>query len=106
MATVLIINGKQVDLTAALPIKVKDWKALEKHGVSVTSLSNPSVEVLVNFVGYIAHKANPGIDIPDVDEMTMEELLQAVNLISVEKEKIDRPFSTSSTSSPDTTVGA
>jgi len=79
------INEKPVDLAGALPLRVGDWRALKAAGVTFDALRTLSetqdLDVMVGFVTHVARKSNPAIGEEDVDQLTVQELSEAVTEI-------------------------
>jgi hypothetical protein len=73
-------NGKTALLHTAFPMRLKDWKDLEKSGLS---LSEPdgSAEGISKLILHFCVKANPEITMDDIDELTMAKLMEAVTFI-------------------------
>lgn len=90
----LEINGKKVDLSKALPLKVKDWRRLKtEYGIEVTTLNNPEFDHIVNYVAFVLNKANNKITVDDVDELADNELTELFGYIgdTLKENKLDRP---------------
>lgn len=102
----LTLNGKVIDLDAALPLRIKDWKALKaKHNVTPEQLgSSNNFEALSVVVWYAANKVDNTITQDMVDELTLGEMMDA--FLNTQKDVIDRPFLTPSTTSQASTDGA
>lgn len=77
MTIKLTLSGQEVDLTSALPLRVADWRALEKHGVTMETFTNegvrPSFEQMVQVAIRVLGRA--GKDETFVDQLTLNELV-------------------------------
>ena len=73
------INGKEIDLSRVLPLKVKDWRELEKHGITVAELQKESIESFARFAKYCASKGNDSITHDDINQLELEELIAICN---------------------------
>ncbi len=74
MENVITLNGIEFDLSKALPLLVGDWRALEKQGVSVTNMSEVSVEKLALIAQCVLKKARPDIADNFVDGLTLTDV--------------------------------
>jgi len=96
MTKKMMLNGQEVDFYNALPLKVKDWRALEKHGVTLEVFTSaekpPTIEQMVQVAIRILHRA--GKDEAFVDELTLNDLMSVFKLLG-EKEadpaEVNRP---------------
>ena len=103
------VNGKLVDLEAALPLRILDWIELEKRGVpfneKMTTVAQLS-EVLV----VVLMRSNPLITREEVLELPLTHpvAVAAIERLGAEGARagVPRPTSTSSTSSLPATAGA
>jgi len=93
----MVLNGQEVDFSNALPLKVKDWRALEKHGVTMDTFINaaetrPTMEQMVQVA--IRILARVGKDEAFVDELSLNDLMAVFKLLA-EKEadpaEVNRP---------------
>jgi hypothetical protein len=88
------VNGKEVNVDAAFPLLVGDWKKLEQQGLGARDLENkPSITTLSKFALYICGKAAPGVVAEaDIDALTMEALTAILRVANAsENEKVNRP---------------
>jgi len=100
------IRGKTVDVTGVYPLRVRDWRELAKHGVTPEELQGmKNVSAMATLVWYAANKVDPSITKDMLDDLTLDELLNAVQDDGASKEGIDRPSSTPSIASPESTAG-
>lgn len=95
------INGKKVDLTKALPLKLGDYEDLEGKGVAQKDLHSLSFRNMRVLVQHILQKANPEVTTEDVRGMTLEQMVEMQKRINAlnESEKPNLPTFASSTSS-------
>ena len=77
--TAFTINGKAVDVAPIAPLRVKDWRELAKHGITIDKLDAGDVDVMARVAYYCAHKVNESIQHLDVDELTIQELAALIN---------------------------
>lgn len=72
----LNVNGKKVDLSKSLPLRVKHWLELKDRGLDVAKFDSETLGLveIVALVHYILERANPEVKIEDVHEMSLEEL--------------------------------
>jgi hypothetical protein len=102
----ITLAGLQVDLSKSLPLKLRDWKNLEKLGVSNKSLRDGSLTEASIVIFYVLNKANNQITQDMVDDLSVEDptlstVLDAIN----STDKIDPGFLPTSTDSPPSTAG-
>lgn len=102
------LNGREIDLRRALPLTLRDWKALEKQGININTLSaTPHVADVVALVTYTLQKADPTTTADEVEGLTFEDDAVTTVLQGVRAGKafLTSPSSTPSTSSPAPTDG-
>jgi len=101
-------NGKEVPLSKSLPLKLRDWKRLEQQGLSPKQLELGRIEDIAKMLLYVLSKGNPEVTMDDIDELSLNDqsTINLIQAIGGKGEELDRPFSTPSTSSGGTTVGA
>jgi len=100
--TKLKLQGEEVDLTNALPLRVSDWRALEKRGISLDKFTSmvdddgkvtvPPIEDMVQVVIRVLMRA--GKDEAFVDNLSLSELTQVFSLMGskeVDPKAVDRP---------------
>lgn len=86
------INGKEVNLDDVVPLKVRDWRELEKHGITLKKLQEESVEHIARFVTFCGGKGNPDIKRDDVDDLTLDELVGVCNKFLPQMERKQTDF--------------
>jgi hypothetical protein len=101
----LSVNGKDVDLSKALPAKVGLFKAAARAGVNLIKLENGDFLSVMGFALAVMQKANPEITEADFDELPQTEIVKVVDYIKKAQQVVDRPTSGPSTSSTTTTAG-
>lgn len=87
------LNGRDFDLSKALPLRIKDWRALKKQGVTLEALRKGEVDVdsMAELASYVLNKAEAGSGAA-VEELTLPELTQILNAITdAEVQEVDRP---------------
>jgi hypothetical protein len=83
---------KQVNFQPALPLRLRDWRALKGLGVTPETLSDKvDLEVYAAFITYVAKKADPEVTADDVDNLTLVEMSEVMRKINVREREIDRP---------------
>lgn len=87
------LKGVEFDLTGALPLKVRDWRALEKQGIRLSDgAGNLSIERAAVLAQYVLKKARPEVADDFVDDLTLPELMAvATEVPRVEAAAVDRP---------------
>ena len=93
------IKGKKIDLTSALPLKLRDWKELEKRGANAKQFENGMITAMSIVAHYVVGKVDNTITQNDIDDMelndpTLQSIMQAVG----GTQKVDPNISPSSTS--------
>lgn len=95
----ITVNGKPIDISKAMPIKVGDLRKLQQHGVDLTAIQRqatsgeiPDMESTSKLVLHFCSKCNPDVTEDDVDELTVDELGEVVSaLFSSEEPEPSRP---------------
>lgn len=90
-------HGREITVSGALPLKIKDWKALDKLGVSPNGLTENNIGQLSILIYYILSKADPSVTQDEVDDLTMEEAVKIIGAMKL-TETPDRPTLMPSTS--------
>lgn len=99
------LNGKEIDLSRALPLKIKDWKALEKHGVNAQTAG--TFEHMAKTLFHVLHKADSSITEEMVEDLEPNDpIVGQVFEGMVEKRIVSNPTLTPSISSVVITDGA
>lgn len=98
------LNGREIDLRRALPLTLRDWKALEKQGIDLNAINTkPRVADVVTLVTYALQKADPATTADEVEGLTFED--DAVTTV-LEGVRAGKAFSTSPSSTPSTSSPA
>lgn len=104
----VILNGRSIDLSRVLPLRLRDWKILEASGV--IGQRERSITESSEIVYYILHAADPSVTREEIDNLTISDPAYRTTLRlfreSMAAAADDDPFSNSSTSSPAGTAGA
>lgn len=95
------IGTHDVDLTKALPIVLRDIKALSAKGVDLLKMQELNADQLITFVHHIAAKAKPDITEDDV----LDTPLQVIQEVATFVQEVDKDFLASSTASVESTAG-
>ena len=82
------LQGTEVNLRPALPLRVRDWKELKRvHDITLGTLSSDlGVEKMATLVGHVLDKAKSPVS---VDDLYLEELSHVFRVI-VRAESIER----------------
>ena len=93
------IKGKKIDLSSVLPLKLKDWRYLEKKGVNIAKIGDSPIESQFKIVSYVISKVDSSITHDDIDDLGLNDpaivaIMGAVNTHN----DIDRPTLPPSTS--------
>lgn len=79
------LNGRQIDLSKALPLKIRDWNQLDRQGVTVERLERPSMPTIAAVLYYVLHKADSSVTQDEIDNLdpladpTVKAVFDAVN---------------------------
>jgi len=88
------LKGVEFDLDGVLPLKVRDWRALEKLGIRLSDGGENvrSIERSATLVQYVLKKARPDLAEDFVDDLTIEELMSIGGEVPrAEVAALDRP---------------
>ena len=91
-------KGREIDLSTVVPLKIRDWKLLEKKGISPKGLSENKVSDIAVLCHYVLSKADPTVTEEDVDGLTLDELVGILKDSKPSESVIDRPILTPSMS--------
>lgn len=105
---VVQLNGRDIELAKAVPLKLKDWRKLEEKGITAANMGNGKISDMVTLLFYVLNKADNSVTVDEVEDITLNDplVLAVVEAINQSERKIDRPSYSSSTSSPTPTAGA
>jgi len=93
--TVVEFKGKTLDLSKALPLKLRDWKVLERKGASSKQFEEGIIGATSIVVWYVLNKVDGSITQDDVDDMDLgDPVLQKVSKAIGGQQTLDRPIST------------
>lgn len=104
------LNGRQVDLDKALPIVMRDVRALARRGVDLERVSSGKdpIEGPFAIALYLLQKADPSVSEAELEALRPEEfgkLWADLEQAALHTEEADRPLSRPSTSSPEPSDG-
>lgn len=87
------LNGRKIDLSKALPLKIKDWKQLEKVGIPISALAEGKVSHMAAIIFHVLHKADSNVTQEEIDELQLEGAVvqKITSLINGSQETISRP---------------
>lgn len=96
MTIKLKLNGEEVDVTSALPLRVADWRALEKHGISMETFTKEDVRPTFEQMAQVAIRVlgRAGKDEAFVDQLTLNELVTVFSAFGKKEADpgaVDRP---------------
>lgn len=103
------VNGKSVDISGVLPLRMGDWKRLEAAGITPDAFSKGlSIIHATQFVLYVLRKGNEAVTESDIDDLTTDQFRVIAEQITALESgaHADVPFSTSNISSPEPMAGA
>jgi hypothetical protein len=101
----VMLNGREIDLTNAVPLKLRDWKALEKAGITVEKVTSGNVEAMVALFYHILHKSDSSVTLDEVEDLSLDDTVVLALIECMNQVRVDRPFSTPSTSLPQSMDG-
>ncbi|MCI0661000.1 MAG: hypothetical protein L0220_08000 [Acidobacteria bacterium] len=89
---VLRIGDKDIDFAKAIPLKVRDWRALKAAGVDlVKGIDALDIEMLIAVVTYLVHKVDPSIGEDAILDLSTQNLIRIFRLIN-DGGQADIPF--------------
>lgn len=91
------LRDKKIDISSHVPLKLKDWKVLEKKGITPSSMQEIKVSDISEIIFYILNKADNSVKQDDVDNLDLGHpvIKQVIGSLNKSAE-LDRPSSTSS----------
>lgn len=95
------LGEKEIDLAAALPIKMGDMRKLKReHGYGLAQLVEWDEDKLMAVALVLAQKIEPSITMEDLDNLNLEDMPELVTFVHDAQgaKGIDRPTSAPSTS--------
>lgn len=92
MPKVVKLGDREVDMDKALPITVRDWRALKALGINVlTVFQDLDPDNVFLIAKYLVHKADPGVPEDYLLDLPPNHLIRIFQLIG-EGQDIDVPF--------------
>ena len=93
------IKGKTIELNGTLPLKLKDWRILEKKGVNISKIGDAPIDGQIKILSYVLAKVDSTITEADVEDLDLNNpavlaIMGALN----SRGEVDRPFLAPSTS--------
>lgn len=101
---VVVIAGRSIDLSAMKPFTMGQKKRLEKEGVKF-SMRLETAEEEMKLLLFILREQAPEVKLEELDELPIVTGQHVVRFTAERAGEVDRPFSSSSTSSPPSTAG-
>ena len=85
--TDITLNGRKIDIAKVLPLKLRDWKQLEKKGINPKSMQETRLTDLSTIIHYILNKADSTVTEDEVDDLdlnhpTLKAVLTSLNAVS------------------------
>lgn len=95
---VVVVNGKSVDLSPALPLLLEDWLKLEEVGVTIETMQKATLKVMHELAKFVIHKADASVTADDILKLRMAQLRDIFAIVGeAEVAELNRPSTTSST---------
>lgn len=89
----VVLNGKNINISKCVPLKLRDWKLLEKDGITPKALQEAKLSDMSKVVYYILHKADSSVTVDEVDDLDLgHPTLRAVLGSLGGGEVVDRPI--------------
>ena len=85
-------KGKTLDLSTVLPLKLRDWKRLEKQGVNSKQFEDGALTAISLVAFHVLNKVDNTITQDDVDDLSLEDPILQEIMKAVGGEKPDRPI--------------
>ncbi len=111
--TTVTFAGRQIDLAKALPLRLKDYRTLERAGINadqaISAIAEGKVEGLFQVTLHILRQADPTVTEAELDVLTPDELRDLwtrIGEIGAALKAAEVPFGGSSMSSGASTTGA
>ena len=89
---VVEFKGKVVDLSKVFPLKLRNWKELEKMGVSAKQFESGAIQATSSIVFYVLNKADSSITQDDVDDLAINDPIIQTVIKGINGESADRPL--------------
>jgi hypothetical protein len=87
----VVINGKSVVISHRLDdLTVKDWKELERGGLTLKAMAEVSISQIAQLVYQVMKKSSPDLTMEDIDTMSLD-TLKAVFVFIQKAVPVDRP---------------
>src|SRR3990167_5490154 len=83
-------KGKEIDLSKVLPLKLRNWKELEKLGVTAKQFETGMMQTTSTVVYYILNKADSSVTQDDVDDLALNDPIIKAVIKGVNGEVADR----------------
>ncbi len=89
--TIISLNGHDLDLKKAWPMKWKDIKKLRKLDVTDEGLEKGDVEQTEQFLLYVLQKIDPKVTNEDIDELEIGDIQKIVAFFQTNIEELNLP---------------
>lgn len=88
----LIFKEKVIDLDKIFPLKLRNWKELEKMGVSAKQFESGAIQATSIIVFYVLNKADNSITQDDIDDLAINDPVIQNVIKGINGESADRPL--------------
>lgn len=89
---IVTFKGKVVDLSKVFPLKLRNWKELEKMGVSAKQFESGAIQATSSIVFYVLNRADGSITQDDVDDLSINDPIIQTVIKGINGESADRPL--------------
>ena len=101
----LHVGNKDYDLSPHIPFKIKVWNRMKaQFGITpknINEMFGDDIGLMAKVLHELFKDIDPSVPLSDFEELTMDDMGRAF----AEAQEIDRPSSSGSTSSPESTAG-
>lgn len=89
----LTLNGKELDLSNAVPLTIGDIRHLKKLGYDVLKMDTANLEVdqIVGLLKYVCNKVDPSVTDEDIESMPLP-WMNALSKVMYAMNEDDLPF--------------
>ena len=91
------IGDREIDVTKALPLRVRDMLRLADMGVTRDKLANPDIAEILKIAIVIIQRCAPEIKMAEIEDMNYEDAVKILTQIQTAAGELTRPIETSST---------
>jgi hypothetical protein len=91
MLKTITVNGKEADLSKALPLNLRDWREIKKRSGYDVMRTTVELEHLIAIATHAFQKANPEITEDEVLDLDLKDLNKISAMAAGGDEEVDRP---------------